>query len=70
MKKPARFLLLMIFLLASLSFFYFTLFIILKSQFLTLILDWTFWATLILYILTIEEILRWARDGKRSDLSD
>ena len=60
----------MIFLLASLSFFYFTLFIILKSQFLTLILDWTFWATLILYILTIEEILRWARDGKRSDLSD
>ncbi|MCJ7651430.1 MAG: hypothetical protein MUP85_22710, partial [Candidatus Lokiarchaeota archaeon] len=70
MKKPRRFLLFLLFILGSLSFFYLTLFIILNSQFFTLILDWTFWASLILYILTIEEILRWAKDGKRSDLSD
>jgi len=70
LKKLTRFLLLIFFILGSLSFFYLTLFIILKSQFLTLILDWTFWATFILYILTIEEVLRWAKDGKRSDLSD
>lgn len=70
MKKPARFLLLTIFLLGSLSFFYIVLFIILNSQFYTLILDWIFWVSFILYLLTIEEILRWAKDGKRSDMSD
>jgi len=70
LKKPTRFSLLIIFILGSLIFFYLTLFIILKSQFLTLILDWVFWVTMILYVLTIEEILHWAKDGKRSDLSD
>ncbi|MHA1669666.1 MAG: M48 family metalloprotease [Promethearchaeota archaeon] len=70
MKKPIRFLLLIIFLLLSLSFFYLTIVIILESQIFTLILDWTFWATFILYILTVEEILRWVKDGKRSDLCD
>ena len=70
MKKPTRFLLFFFFILGSLSFFYLTLIIILKSQFFTIILDWTFWPTFILYILTVEEILRWVKDGKRSDLSD
>lgn len=35
-----------------------------------LLFDWTFLAVVISYVLIIEELSRWARNGKRSELSD
>ncbi|MFX1357083.1 MAG: hypothetical protein ACFFA8_07330, partial [Promethearchaeota archaeon] len=35
-----------------------------------IILDWTFLITCLLYIFSIEEFYRWAKNGKRSELSD
>ncbi|MFW9880207.1 MAG: M56 family metallopeptidase [Candidatus Thorarchaeota archaeon] len=37
---------------------------------LALLTDWTFLITLLLYLLTIEEFYHWAKNGKRSELSD
>ncbi|MFX1418508.1 MAG: M56 family metallopeptidase [Promethearchaeota archaeon] len=37
---------------------------------LTLVTDWTFLITLLLYLLSIEEFYQWAKNGKRSELSD
>jgi Zn-dependent protease with chaperone function len=35
-----------------------------------LLLDWTFLVTSLFYIFTVEEVYRWAKNGKRSELSD
>jgi Zn-dependent protease with chaperone function len=35
-----------------------------------LFLDWTFLVTIFSYVLILEELTRWARNGKRSELSD
>lgn len=35
-----------------------------------ILLDWTFIITFLLYLLSIEEFYRWAKNGKRSEMSD
>ena len=54
----------------SFSLLSYSIFILLQLRIEDLLLDWTFLATIIGYILIIEEISRWARNGKRSELSD
>ncbi|MFW9936239.1 MAG: M48 family metalloprotease [Candidatus Thorarchaeota archaeon] len=41
-----------------------------SNNILEIILDWTFLITCLLYIFSIEEFYRWAKNGKRSELSD
>ena len=54
----------------SFSLLSYSIFILLQLRIEDLLLDWTFLATIIGYILIIEEISRWVRNGKRSELSD
>ncbi|UCC20218.1 MAG: M48 family metalloprotease [Promethearchaeota archaeon] len=44
--------------------------LIFKFSLLALLTDWTFLITLLLYLLSIEEFYHWAKNGKRSELSD
>ena len=70
MKTFTRYLIFILIVILSLSLLIYSIFILLQLRIQDLILDWTFLATLISYILIIEEISRWARNGKRSELSD
>jgi len=68
MKKITRFSLLIFFLFITISFS--LILISFLNAWILLFGDWTFWATIIFYLLSIEEFYRWAKSGKRSELSD
>ncbi|TFG22024.1 MAG: hypothetical protein EU532_14700 [Promethearchaeota archaeon] len=70
LKKYHRDLIFVSFVLVSLFSFYFIIFILLQAEIVDLLFDWTFLAAIISYILILEELLRWAINGKRSELSD
>ncbi len=65
MKKNIRYLLFIIYLLGSVG-----LFLLISLIFHLNLIDWTFFITFILYLLTIEEFLQWVRNGKRSEMAD
>jgi Zn-dependent protease with chaperone function len=68
MKKIARFGLFGIFLLVTIIFSLVS--ISLLNNWITVLGDWIFYALSIFYLLSIEELYRWAKSGKRSELSD
>ena len=70
MKKITRSLIFSGFLLTSLSFFSILLIFSLSTNFLNLIQDWTFFAVFILYLIVLEEFIRWLKQGRRSEMSD
>ena len=70
MKKNIRY-----FLFISYPFFSIGIFLLINSfvlnyNLLALLIDWTFLITFLLYLLTIEEFYHWAKNGKRSEMSD
>ena len=69
MKKTLRFVLFYIYVLISFSIFL-SLFLIFLPISIQSIIDWTFWATIIFYIFSIEEFYRFSKFGKRSEMSD
>ncbi|MFX0023799.1 MAG: M48 family metalloprotease [Candidatus Hermodarchaeota archaeon] len=70
MKKNIRFFLLISYPIYTIGVFLILNVFIFQFNFSTLIVDWTFLATFILYLLTIEELYQWAKNGKRSEMSD
>lgn len=70
MKKITRSLIFSSFLLLSIVFFMFLILFSLSINFLTLLQDWTFFAMVILYLIVIEEFIRWVKQGRRSEMSD
>ena len=40
------------------------------ANFSELLIDWTFYVMFIFYLLSLEELYRWAKNGKRSEMSD
>ncbi|MBY8983721.1 MAG: M48 family metalloprotease [Candidatus Lokiarchaeota archaeon] len=70
MKSPIRYSLFFIYISCSALLFYLLAILIMHLSWLQLLQDWTFILTLIFYLLTIEEFYQWARNGKRSELSD
>ena len=68
MKKIARFGLFIFFLLITISFSLVS--ISLLDDWIMLLGDWIFYALFIFYLLSIEELYRWAKFGKRSEMSD
>ena len=70
MKKNIRYLLFISYPICSIVIFLLINLFILKFNFSTLLLDWIFLITFILYLLTIEEFYHWAKNGKRSEMSD
>ncbi len=69
MKKAMRYILFSFYVLISINIFM-LFFLLFLPDSLQIFIDWTFWTTIILYLLTIEEFYRFSKDGKRSDLSD
>ncbi|MFX1596900.1 MAG: hypothetical protein ACFFBK_12650, partial [Promethearchaeota archaeon] len=70
MKKSIRYFLLITYLLGSIGLFLLLNLLIFDLNFTTLLFDWTFLITLLLYFLTIEEFYQWVKNGKRSEMSD
>ncbi|MHA1932645.1 MAG: M48 family metalloprotease, partial [Promethearchaeota archaeon] len=70
MKSSLRYFLFFIYISASVLLFYFLAFLIFNLSWIQLLQDWSFDLTLLFYLLTIEEFYQWARNGKRSELSD
>ncbi len=70
MKKKIRYLLFIIYLLGSIGLFLIFNSLVFQFNLSTLLIDWTFLILLFLYLLTIEEFFQWARNGKRSEMSD
>ena len=70
MKKYIRYFLFIFYLFSSIGIFYLVNSFILKYNLLILLIDWTFLITFLLYVLTLEEFYQWAKNGKRSEMSD
>jgi len=70
MKKITRSLIFGSFLLLSISFFMVLFLFSLSINILILLQDWTFYAILILYLIVLEEFIRWVKQGRRSEMSD
>ncbi|NHJ21893.1 MAG: hypothetical protein EAX91_13180 [Candidatus Lokiarchaeota archaeon] len=70
MKIFIRFGLLFLYLLISLGSATVSYFLIWNVRLPELLNDWTFYVLLIFFLLSIEELYRWAKNGKRSELSD
>jgi Zn-dependent protease with chaperone function len=70
MKKKFRYLLLLLYPLFSIGSFLIVNYYLLNANLAENLIDWTFIATLLLYLLTIEEFYQWAKNGKRSEMSD
>ncbi|MHA1234203.1 MAG: hypothetical protein ACTSQL_03850, partial [Promethearchaeota archaeon] len=68
MKKIARFGMFIFFLLTTVSFSLIS--FSLLNNWLVILGDWTFYALFIFYLLSIEEFYKFAKNGKRSELSD
>ncbi|MFX1570298.1 MAG: M48 family metalloprotease [Promethearchaeota archaeon] len=70
MKKQIRYFLLISYPFLSLGSFILVNYFLLKANLADNLIDWTFLITLFLYVLTIEEFYQWAKNGKRSEMSD
>ncbi|TFF87843.1 MAG: hypothetical protein EU549_04065 [Promethearchaeota archaeon] len=70
MKKIARSMTVMCFLLISMMFFGSLFTFSLATNIFILLQDWTFYAMLISYLIVFEEIIRWLKQGRRSEMSD
>ena len=70
MKKKTRYFLFISYPFSSVGSFILVNNFLLKSNLADNLIDWTFIATLFLYLLTIEEFYQWAKNGKRSEMSD
>ncbi len=70
MKKKIRYYLLFTYPLCSIGIFLLLNSFIFKFNLLAILVDWTFLITFVLYLLTIEEFYQWAKNGKRSEMSD
>ncbi len=70
MKKKLRYLLLTSYPIYSVGIFVIINYFLLKYNLTDLLIDWTFLVTLLLFLLTIEEFYQWAKNGKRSEMSD
>jgi len=70
LKKYIRYFLFIFYLFSSIGIFYLVNSFILKYNLLILLIDWTFLITFLLYVLTLEEFYQWAKNGKRSEMSD
>ncbi|TET00228.1 MAG: hypothetical protein E3J90_04175 [Promethearchaeota archaeon] len=68
MKKITRFGMFIFFLLTTISFSLIS--FSLLDNWIALLGDWTFYALFIFYLLSIEEFYKFAKNGKRSELSD
>ncbi|MBN1802906.1 MAG: M48 family metalloprotease [Candidatus Lokiarchaeota archaeon] len=58
------------YLFISFVFIYLFGFVILSPDWMSLIIDWSFWLTLVMFVLSIEETYHWTRNGRRSEMSD
>jgi len=70
LKKFTRFSLFSLYLVISIAFSASSYFFIFLANYLELLNDWTFYVMLIFYLLSLEELYRWAKNGKRSEMSD
>ncbi|MFW9822644.1 MAG: M48 family metalloprotease [Candidatus Thorarchaeota archaeon] len=70
MKLQTRYFLFFIYILCSAVIFFILGFLLSQLNWVQLIQDWTFIISVVFYILSIEEFYQWARNGKRSELSD
>lgn len=65
-----RYVLFFFYLLGSLGTFCIFAFILFKPDWSEIIIDWSFWATILLFLGSINEFHNWVKNGKRSELSD
>ncbi|MFX0059283.1 MAG: M48 family metalloprotease [Candidatus Heimdallarchaeota archaeon] len=70
MKKSKRFIIFIGFVCSSLLATILLFFLNFFQRLSDILLDWTFIITFLLYLLSIEEFYRWAKNGKRSEMSD
>ncbi|MFX1524967.1 MAG: hypothetical protein ACFFCC_15775, partial [Promethearchaeota archaeon] len=70
MKLQIRFFLFSIYILCSAALFSILGMFFSQLNWVQLFQDWSFILSLIFYLLSIEEFYQWARNGKRSELSD
>jgi len=70
LKKFYRFFLFFIYFIGSICIFYFIQFRIFNQIWSELIIDWSFWAAFIFFLISVEEFYNWAKIGRRSELSD
>ncbi len=70
MKKFIRIFLFLVYIFGTIVFFFLINFLLLQLTWLQLLKDWSFLVTILFYILTIEEFYHWAKNGKRSEMSD
>ena len=70
MIRNKRYILFIIYVLFSVGLFLLANQFIFHFNWISLLIDWTFLITVFLYLLTIEESFQWAKNGKRSEMSD
>ena len=70
MEKKNRVLFFTLFIVLSALSFYIFGFVIFSPDWLLIITDFIFWILIIFYFLTINEIINWIKEGKRSELAD
>ena len=70
MKVTIRYLLFFIYIFSALSILFSLTILLLQIPLFQLLTDWSFILTLLLFFLTIEEFYQWAKNGKRSEMSD
>ncbi|MHA1488923.1 MAG: M48 family metalloprotease [Promethearchaeota archaeon] len=70
MKKFTRYFLFVLYLFGSIGLFFLSFFILSQPNWFEIVIDWSFWLVILLYFVSIEEFLHWARIGKRSEMSD
>lgn len=70
LKKFTRYFLFNLYLFGSIGLFFFSFFILSQPNWFEIVIDWSFWLVILLYFVSIEEFLHWAKIGKRSEMSD
>ncbi|MFX0073724.1 MAG: M48 family metalloprotease, partial [Candidatus Hermodarchaeota archaeon] len=70
MRKFARYLLFIIYVLSSLVIIYFLGFVIFQPDWSKILIDWTIYPTIFFFAVTIQEFYHWAKIGRRSESSD
>ena len=70
MKTYIRYSLLASYLVGSLVIIFLFGFVLFKPDWNIILIDWSFWGAILLYIVSIEEFIHWARIDQRSEMSD
>jgi len=70
MKKILRYLLFILYIFISTGLFFLFYFILFQRNSFEILIDWSFWVLLFLFLITIEEFYRFCKNGKRSEMSD